>query len=191
MNKKILCFLIIVLTFLPTVGCRKEQAQMKLYHRSEPESFVILSEEDAEYILSLQDTMQWRDDITKTSCLYAFEYDDQVFHVYPNHVSTVIHDITNNKSLVLKEGEGERINEIVKTTFYRGSWQLIGFLYAGLSFDEAVELFGDPIWQDEAKTVARFDLTDGRTTVITFTPEAETGILLVKSWKYLKTSELD
>jgi hypothetical protein len=84
---------------------------IKLFYKSTPENEMVLSDKQAEYILSIWDNNEWSNGTTKTICDYHFKFDEKLIKYSPE--GGVFNDLENNRCLILSEEVCDSINSIV------------------------------------------------------------------------------
>ena len=124
MMKRIL-LLVLFLSLFVFSGCNTDSSSIehtsqdadntvtaiKLVYKPRPETEVVLSNEQAEYMLSIWNSNGWEDDITKTACEYHFKFNEKVIRYSPE--AGVFNDWENYRHMVVPKEVRDRINAFV------------------------------------------------------------------------------
>ena len=189
MTKKSICLVLFFMMLLNITGCNlgtatdtgTESQEMLLY--TNPNNPIVMSEENKEFILTLTAEGNWLQSILKVSCPIVIEYGNLVLGAYISPEITVINDKMNHRSLRL---EGEQLiafRKILRDEFGCGHPMLTNFIGKGYTYDEVVWLLGDPVWLDDAKTIAKFEFASCLPCIITFSIEPNSNDLVVESMR--------
>ena len=120
MFRKYIGIMLSLLALLQCIGCTEPVSTVQynamdiaLYSFDAPSSVVKLKEDDLEYLLSLWNSAQWEDSVTKTSYDYTFEFDTTMRY---SSDYGVFNDIENQRHFFVSEDVRNEINMLIKST---------------------------------------------------------------------------